>query len=662
MKKKKAGEWLPVLLALTLAALACLSIWYMRHYYRVEDMTRVKSVKGVYDLTGINLDRGFVRLEGEVAYIPGILTPSEFSVRGGEAQVGNPWDLTCATSRILIRVPESKSYTITAGSVDFAHRVYVNGEWRYQAGTPAEAAADFIPGCGQMTLEVTPKNGVIELVQQGANFVHREGGGHSNIYFGNAQNIQTFLAQTFGPEYVVVGLFALLFLVHLILFIISPAYRPNLYFSLLCVTWMVRSGVTGAKVFYAVFPGLSWQLAFRAEYLSMPLAAIFMVLLIRELFPGVAQRLFIWIITGISAAFSMLCLFMDTVPLSWMIMVYEGCFTLAIIYLCIRFAMKAPGMIKGGSFRIEHAISLTGLAFFMVAAVNDALYHAGVLSMLGFTIAFSMTGLAMLVFSLFQMTAMLYGTMREAALAHERERRSESEKEMLSEMNRLKSAFYTDMSHEMKTPLTVIAVNAQFAAQSLEAEGADEETITDLNAISDEANRLAQMVTSLVGLGRMQGAEGERIPVNALLTDTARIYQTLFARKRNTLTVEVTEELPEVEGNGDKLAQVLINLLSNANRHTSNGCVYVRGETAEKKGFPGYVLISVTDTGEGISPELMPCVFQRFCHGENGGSGLGLSICKTIIEEHGGEIGIESEIGAGTTVWFTLPPAGGVER
>lgn len=95
--------------------------------------------------------------------------------------------------------------------------------------------------------------------------------------------------------------------------------------------------------------------------------------------------------------------------------------------------------------------------------------------------------------------------------------------------------------------LTVIAVNAQFAAQNIETGAVDEETVTDLTAISAEAKRLAQMVTSLVGIGRMQGGDGALFSLSPLLTETARIYQSLFARKKNTLTAEeVSELLPHV--------------------------------------------------------------------------------------------------------------------
>lgn len=674
--KEKRNRW-GLLIVLSLIVIACLSLWYMRNYHRVDHMVRIKSDNSVFDVTDVDFSKNFVRLEGKVSYIQGILTPDEFAQREGEVQEGNPWNISSATSCVRIRVPDGGTYTITTASIDFAHKVYVNGELRFTAGVPAESKEEFRPGHAQMTLEVTPVNGVIEIVQQGANFVHREGGGHSNFYFGRHDKIQRFLSLTFGPEYIIVGLFAALFLVHLVLYLVRPSYKPNLIFSLLCLMWTLRTGVTGAKVFYAMFPALPWQLAFRVEYLSLPSASILMVLLAWEVFPQIPQKWFVRTVAAVSAGFSVLCIMADTVLLSWSLMAFEGFFTLSIVYLCIRFIMKVPGMVKSQSFLIEQSVSLVGFGIFMFAAINDALHHLGIPYYLGLKNSFAMTGLAMLIFSFFQMTAMFYGTMRETALAHERERKAEAEKEMLSEMNRLKNAFYTDLSHEMKTPLTVIAVNAQFAAQNIGAGAVDDETMTDLHAISSEAKRLAQMVTSLVGIGRIQGSLGEngQLALDSLITETARIYQTLFARKKNTLTAVSQPDLPAVEGNADQIIQVLINLLSNANRHTVEGSVCINASTSfngklkmengELKGednsqlstlnSPLYVVVSVTDTGEGIAADLLPHVFERYCHGEKGGSGLGLAICKTIIEEHGGEMGIESEEGKGTTVWFTIP-------
>lgn len=640
------------MLAVVLILLVSFSITYMRNIKRVSNMTRIRSTDGVYDLTKVNLEEGIVRLEGDVSYIPGILSPEEFSKREQEAEIGNPWYLSSATSRIRLLVPEDCTYTLTAGSIDFAHRAYVNGELRFEAGTPALQKEDFEAGFAQMTLDVKAENGVIEILQQGANFVHKEGGGHSNLYFGNTVDIHKLLARTQGCEYILVGLFTTLFLVHLILYMIRRSYRANLTFSLLCATWMLRTGITGAKVFYALFPNLSWEAALRLEYLSMPLAMMLLLSLIKEVFPVIPQRWFQRIGLAGAGIFAFLCMFIDTRTLSYTLFYFELFFTLAIVYLCIRFCWKLPKMWREHSLLTEHILSLIGLSIFMVASINDAFYHAGVYHAVGIPLTLSMTGPAMLIFSMLEMSAMFYGTMRETLQAHEREQKAEAEKQMLVEMNRFKGAFYADLSHEMKTPLTVIAVNAQFAAQNLHAGAIDEETIADLNAISIEAKRLAQMVTSLVDIGRMQGMEKDyrELDMTNLISETLRIYQTLFDRKHTILTSYIEPALPAIYGNADQMIQVFINLLSNANRHTNKGLVHVEAIRDEQ-----VIHIIVKDNGCGIAKEFLPHVFERYYHGEDGGSGLGLSICKTIVEEHGGSITIESEEGSGTSVSFTLP-------
>lgn len=650
LKKKKENRILYLIIPLIL--IVTISIICIRNIHRVANMQRVQSVDGVYDLSEFDFEDGFVRLEGDVSYLPDILTPEEFKDQEQAASIGNPWNIPYATSKIRIIVPENRTYTITVGSIDYAHRVYVNGELRFEAGNPANRKEDFQAGHAQMMLDVKAEQGEIILLQQGANFVHQEGGGHSNLYFGKSSDIQAFLSQTAGPEYIIVGLFITLCLVHFVLYIIRRTYKANLIFSLLCLTWMLRSGVTGTKVCYSLFPSLPWELAFRLEYLTIPIAAILLIILIRDLFPKIPQAwFFVTLISG-SILFSGMCLFIDTITLSKLLFYYEVFFTLSIVYLFIRFIMKIPQMIKTGQVQIEQRLSFIGFCIFFIATVNDALYHAGIYYALGIPLSFAMTGYAMLLFSFLQMSAMFIGTMRETMLAHEREQKAEAEKAMLIEMNHFKNAFYADISHEMKTPLTVIAVNAQFAAQNIQAGVIDEETVADLTAISVEAKRLAQMVTSLVGIGRMQGVKEEYTELNltSLIGETLRIYQTLFDRKYNTLTSYIEPNLPHIMGNADQLIQVLINLLSNANRHTSEDVIHVDVKRVEDT-----IECLVKDHGEGIAEELLPHVFERYYHGTNGSSGLGLSICKTIVEEHGGTISIESNINQGTTVCFTLP-------
>ncbi len=653
-KRERRVLWI----VLPLILLVCLSLWYARTFYRYDITTvvEVESQAGVWDLTNVDFTNTIVKLTGDTTYLPNvILTPDEFAAHQAQATLGEPGEegSPCATSLMRVLLPDERTYMLNVSSIDFAHRLYLNGELRLQAGTPAATADQFQPGYLRTTIEVTPEvtpaGGQLDIVQQGANFVHREGGNHAGHFIGLPNVVRPFNDLKSDMELLIAGLFLALFLVFTTLYVVFRSYKSNLLFALLCLTWFVRTGVTGAKVFYTIIPALPWQLAFRAEYLTLPVACILLLLLVREQFPGVVQKAATVIIAAVSGGFAAFCLVADTVAMSWAVVGYTLFYNVVIVYLVVRFAMKLPGMLRAHTLQTEHLVALGGFVVFLLGAVHDGFYYLNIY-LAG--ISFSLLEISMLIFAFTQMTANFYGTLRQVLVARENEQRLAAEKDVLAEMGRLKSRLYADVSHEMKTPLTVIAANAQFAAQNITAGAVDRETVVDLHAISAEAKRLGQMVTSLVQLNRTQdAAQGtSAIPLDALVRDTARMYQSIFAHKHNRLSVEVDPALPLVEGDADQLTQVLINLLANANKHTAHGQVTLQAR-CDARG----VRVSVTDTGEGIAPELLPHVFERYQRGDEDGTGLGLPICKAIVEEHGGQMGVESEPGAGTRVWFTLP-------
>jgi signal transduction histidine kinase len=131
---------------------------------------------------------------------------------------------------------------------------------------------------------------------------------------------------------------------------------------------------------------------------------------------------------------------------------------------------------------------------------------------------------------------------------------------------------------------------------------------------------------------------------------------TLFDQKELDLIKEVESGLPDVIGDQDRLIQVMINLLSNSVKFTDQGSVTCRAVQTEDE-----ILISVIDTGSGIAKEEQTRIFEQFTQvtntltGKPSGTGLGLPICKQIVEYHGGHIWIESELGQGSIFSFTLP-------
>ena len=121
----------------------------------------------------------------------------------------------------------------------------------------------------------------------------------------------------------------------------------------------------------------------------------------------------------------------------------------------------------------------------------------------------------------------------------------------------------------------------------------------------------------------------------------------VLQKRGNELKTEVADGLT-VFGDTDLLSQVMANLIQNANAHTENGGILL---SAVRDG--GTIIITVRDNGSGISPELLPRVFERGV--SDGGTGFGLFLCKTVVESHGGRIWIESKPGCGTTAHFALP-------
>ena len=224
---------------------------------------------------------------------------------------------------------------------------------------------------------------------------------------------------------------------------------------------------------------------------------------------------------------------------------------------------------------------------------------------------------------------------------------------VLSKINLSKTEFLANTSHEMRTPLTVISVNVQNVTDILEDMGDDLKDPEAMELLTDaqrEIMRLSRMVGGMLTLASIsENAERAKTDLTMLLRSTADTQQLILAKRRNELKTEIADSLT-VFGDADLLSQVLLNLVQNAHAHTENDLIRLR---AVRDG--GTIAVAVGDNGSGMSPDLLPRVFERGVSEREDGTGYGLFLCKTVVESHGGEIWVESELGKGTTVHFTLP-------
>jgi signal transduction histidine kinase len=232
--------------------------------------------------------------------------------------------------------------------------------------------------------------------------------------------------------------------------------------------------------------------------------------------------------------------------------------------------------------------------------------------------------------------------------------------ERLQKVDKKRIHFISGISHELRAPLASIR---SFSEILINYEDIDAGTKNEfLSIINSESERLTQLTDEILDAVRM---ESEKLQWHMDCVDLADIIQTAFKsmvpitkNKGLFMEVNIPERIHPVRGDKNKLLQVMLNLISNAVKFTSQGKIVIGAEEMSDQ-----IKVYVSDTGEGIYPEEKEKIFEDFYRigddllGRPKGSGLGLSIAKKIIDAHGGSIQVDSELGKGSTFSFTLPKA-----
>ncbi len=227
----------------------------------------------------------------------------------------------------------------------------------------------------------------------------------------------------------------------------------------------------------------------------------------------------------------------------------------------------------------------------------------------------------------------------------------------LIKLNRLKSELLSNVSHELKSPLTSIkGIISSLLQEDIRWDDATGKML--LAGISEESDRLASLVTNLLNMSKLEA--GVWNPEKDLCDISEIIHETLerqkWVHKSHIFEAEMASDLPEIHADSNQIKQVLINLLENAAAYSEEATrIVVRARTVD-----GELEVSVSDQGIGIPTEELEKVFDKFYRGSQkrrrpGGTGLGLAICKSIVLAHGGRIWAESQLGSGSTFYFRLP-------
>ncbi len=236
----------------------------------------------------------------------------------------------------------------------------------------------------------------------------------------------------------------------------------------------------------------------------------------------------------------------------------------------------------------------------------------------------------------------------------------------LQELDRMKDSLLSTVSHELRTPLTSIKSFAEILRDYSPGEDEGKEF---LSIINDESDRLTRLINDFLDLAKIESDSVEwevtTVQMPKVIQTSIHASEALFKKMGLSVDVDLETDLPDVLGDSDRLVQVLTNLLSNAAKFTSEGGkISVMAETirqGDSASGGDMVKVDVSDTGIGIAPEDREIVFEKFTQvgdtltDKPMGTGLGLPICKEIVEHYGGRIWVESEPDKGSTFSVLLP-------
>ncbi|GAA0852806.1 ATP-binding protein [Bifidobacterium pullorum subsp. gallinarum] len=550
-----------------------------------------------------------------------------------------------ATFRLTINGLDSEqSIALKLRNTYSSYNLWVNDTLAASAGKPGSTPDSTVPKYGaSLVVPVQPDlDGRLTLLIQVANFTYPKGGINNAFELGDAKQLQLEKSKELVRDSLVIGSLLVIAVYHIILYMLRRNDVTPLYFGLFCICIAVRTMLVGSRFVLEVFPAFSWEWFAKASYLTIYVGEFFLISYIYHLFPQFLSRK-VWRLT------QLFTMGLTVLVLTTRIRVYD--------YSLIPFQIYSIGLVLYAVYasirlarqRQEGAVLLIlGFSLIFLTAVNDTLNRNGVLA----TPALLQFGVLGFVFL-------------QALLLSMKFSRAFSQVERLSErlltLDKLKDEFLAKTSHELRTPLHGIIGLADALIDG--SSGKLPSPVVDLlRLMKVSGQRLAHLVNDILDFSKLKHQEIglDIVTVNLRLSVelTLQVLNPLAQKKGLLLSHQLPDDI-YVMADENRLQQILHNLIGNAIAYTENGTVTV---TARR--MYGQVSVQISDTGIGIAEADQVRIFESFeqvdplHRSQQGGTGIGLSITKKLIELHDGSIGVTSRLGEGSTFSFTLPLTG----
>lgn len=618
-----------------------------------------KAVDGAIEINGKSMEASIYQLNGEWEFYYGeLLTPSDFVGGRGSGEtisVPSAWNREgwprggCATYRLVVRTDSNAPLTLFLPEIYSAYILWVNGEAVCGGGVVSPTADGSAATYENALASVQPENGVLELVVQVSNYDFHLSGMTGDFLLGESGNIFSWFLRTRALYCLALGCILMASFYHLTLYVFRRGEKVYLYLAFMCFLCFLRFLFIETNSLGNFMTRRSdWLPVLRTYifvyYLHSAVILLFGLLIFNRDFLQ-KHKYGAWTYVAI-------------VCLQALMLPTNTSYTF-VVQVCMNFvpAVFAVAMAARSTVLREQTWSRL---YFLAMVLYTVI---GTVSKVFLENIWFMTGLLTNMFLIMAQSIVLskdyanaFELVEETNTNLERivdERTAElvEANKTLGRINQIKSDFMSNMSHEIRTPLTIMSGYAQRARKQIDAGTVNEDTRQGLLTISLEAQRLTMLAEQLLDTSVNQWNASQPCPLNpaAILERTAALCEPILSKNNNRLYTRAEAGCPAIYASESMILQVLVNLCVNANRHMAGGMVTVTiGRTGNMAEF------NVVDDGEGMEPELLSHVFERGVSGD-GESGLGLPICKEVVESFGGEIRIESEPGKGTRVTFGLP-------